>query len=122
MARWWWCGSGAVVVARRRRASTSASPTAGPAAKPTPHFRQPVRRPPPSLQVVHPRPTPGTLEIDPSYAWVQSTLGGVGLARSPRHLHADMHAYLRSELKGPLLGVDGQQERDCVCVCVCVWR
>ena len=49
----------------------------------------------PPRQVVHPRPTPGTLEIDPSYAWVQSTLGGIGLVERPRQLHADMHAYLK---------------------------
>jgi hypothetical protein len=59
--------------------------------------------PSPPLQVVHPRPTPGTLELDPSYAWVQSTLAGVGLPADPRPLHADMHAYLKGEwayLKG----------------------
>ncbi|PRW33710.1 raffinose synthase isoform B [Chlorella sorokiniana] len=47
-------------------------------------------------RVVRPQPTPSTLEIDPSYAWVQATLGGLGLPQSPAELHRDMHAYLKS--------------------------
>ncbi|KAL4419946.1 hypothetical protein ABPG75_007044 [Micractinium tetrahymenae] len=46
-------------------------------------------------QVVVPRPTPGTLEIDPSYGWTPGTLAGVGLPSSPRQLHSDMHDYLK---------------------------
>ena len=38
--------------------------------------RRSGRRPP--SQVVRPQPTPGTLEIDPSYAWVQAS-GGAAL-------------------------------------------
>eukprot|EP00887_Chlorella_sp_A99_P005545 scaffold1.g5545.t1 len=52
-------------------------------------------------QIVRPQPTAGTLEIDPSYSWVQATLAGVGLVDSPRELHADMHAYIAG------CGVDG---------------
>ncbi|KAI7843001.1 hypothetical protein COHA_003334 [Chlorella ohadii] len=52
-----------------------------------------------AARVVRPQPTPGTLEIDPSYAW--ATLGGLSVPESPADLHRDMHSYLKS------CGVDG---------------
>ncbi|GAB4819326.1 hypothetical protein N2152v2_006372 [Parachlorella kessleri] len=52
-------------------------------------------------RLVYPKPTPSILEVDPSYAWVQSVLAGVGLVANPAPLHRDMHAYLKE------CGVDG---------------
>ena len=45
--------------------------------------------------IQHPRPTPGTLEVDPSMAWSAAVLNGVGTVADPVPLHRDMHAYLQ---------------------------
>lgn len=54
-----------------------------------------------AAKLLHPRPTPGVQEVDPSVAWVQPVLAGVSLPLDPTQLHSDMHAYLAS------CGVDG---------------
>ncbi|KAI3436643.1 hypothetical protein D9Q98_006059 [Chlorella vulgaris] len=52
-------------------------------------------------KLVMPQPTPGMLAADPSVAWTQPTVSGVGLPSDPTALHEDMHAYLAG------CGVDG---------------
>ncbi|KAL4457682.1 hypothetical protein ABPG75_012547 [Micractinium tetrahymenae] len=52
-------------------------------------------------QLVLPTPTPGMLSVDPTVAWVQPVLSGVGLPADPRQLHEDMHSYLAG------CGIDG---------------
>lgn len=52
-------------------------------------------------EILYPRPSPGTLEVDPSMAWVHPAVAGVGIPRNPRAFHAALHSYLAS------CGVDG---------------
>lgn len=49
-----------------------------------------------NARLIHPTPTPGILEIDPTVAWVQPVLAGVSLPTDPSPLHQDMHKYLAS--------------------------
>lgn len=55
--------------------------------------------------IMHPRPTPGNLEIDPSMAWSAAVLNGVGTVSNPEPLHGDMHAYLQGEATPHILEV-----------------
>ncbi|KAL4457908.1 hypothetical protein ABPG75_012773 [Micractinium tetrahymenae] len=45
-------------------------------------------------RLMYPRPSPGTLEVDPSMQWVHPAVNGVSIAKDPRLLHSDLHAYL----------------------------
>ncbi len=48
-------------------------------------------------EIQHPRPTPGTLEVDPSMAWSAAVMNGVGVVADPVPLHNDMHSYLQGD-------------------------
>ena len=52
-------------------------------------------------EILFPRPSPGTLEVDASMRWVHPAVVGVGIPRRPRAFHAALHSYLSSS------GVDG---------------
>ncbi|PRW56188.1 raffinose synthase [Chlorella sorokiniana] len=52
-------------------------------------------------RLMYPRPSPGTLEVDPSMQWVHPAVNGVAIAADPRPLHNDLHTYLAE------CGVDG---------------
>lgn len=52
-------------------------------------------------EVMFPRPSPGTLEVDASMRWVHPAVVGVGMPRRPRAFQAALHSYLRES------GVDG---------------
>jgi len=53
------------------------------------------------VAICHATPSDGVLEIEPSMAWSQPTLAGVGICKDPYQLHSAMHRHLRSA------GVDG---------------
>jgi raffinose synthase len=52
-------------------------------------------------EIMFPRPSPGTLEVDASMRWVHPAVVGVGIPRRPRAFHAALHSYLKES------GVDG---------------
>ena len=52
-------------------------------------------------EIMFPRPSPGTLEVDASMRWVHPAVVGIGIPRRPRAFHAALHSYLRES------GVDG---------------
>jgi len=52
-------------------------------------------------EIMFPRPSPGTLEVDASMQWVHPAVVGVGIPRRPRAFHAALHSYLKES------GVDG---------------
>lgn len=53
------------------------------------------------VAMVAPKPSPGVLDVDPTYAWSPQTLSGVGLATDPAALFAGLHTALADA------GVDG---------------
>ena len=53
------------------------------------------------VAMVAPKPSPGVLDVDPTYEWSPQTLSGVGLATDPAALFAGLHSSLADA------GVDG---------------
>jgi hypothetical protein len=46
-------------------------------------------------EIMFPRPSPGTLEVDASMRWVHPAVVGVGIPRRPRAFHSALHSYLK---------------------------